>query len=251
MMKPLALNQIYNMPAQEMLIRLPREADLIFADPPWNIGYRSTRMGKMPVERKGVYAKVRAPRKPLEQFNDRALDTSWISAAYDALKPGGAMYLFTRWDVLYLWHQAALKAGFKVPQRIVWDKRLWGPGNLKYFGSQTEDVLFCVKGKHCLRWEKRQGNVWPIGKGNVMSQDGGGRHPTQKPTALFKQMLQLSSDVGDLVIDPFSGSGAACYAAREYGRDFIGSDISQTFVEAANIWIKSKPVQRVMKGIHV
>lgn len=251
MQQALALNQIYHMPAEQMFLLLPMLADLIIADPPYGIGYRASFRGRMPVERNGQYATVRAPRRAIGTFDDRSIDTSWIPLAYEALKPGGAMYLFTRWDVMPFWYSAVRAAGFTVPQRLIWDKRLFGQGDLRYFGSQVEDILFCVKGVHRLRWDKRQGNLWAIGKGNVMSQDGGGRHPTQKPTALFKQILALSSDIGDLIIDPFSGSGAACRAARLYGRNFIGSDIDPEFVSKANLWIKSKPVQQPMKGIHV
>lgn len=239
------LNRIHNCHALDLFNSLQEKASLIVADPPYGIGYKTSQMGMMPVERGGQFAKTRKPRKQLEHFKDDVIDTSWIAPAYVALKDGGAMYLFTRWDVLHHWHTAAQQAGFKVVQRIVWDKCLFGTGNLDYYGSQTEDILVCVKGDHVLRYAKREGNVWVIGKGNTMSQDGGGKHPTQKPTRLFRKIISYSSDKGDLIIDPFSGSGAACKAAQALGRRFVGCDISPTFAAAAQEWT-SQPYTQPM-----
>lgn len=233
------LNRIHNCTAIDLLTSLDEQAALIVADPPYGIGYRDTNMGKTPAMKTGKYkARTEARRHTPDQFNDSVIDTSWMHPAYEALQGRGAMYLFTRWDVLHHWHTAALEAGFKVVQRIVWDKALWGAGDLRYYGSQTEDILVCVKGEHCLRWDKREGNVWKIGRGVTVGEDGGGRHPTQKPVRLMSRIIQYSSDVNDLIVDPFSGSGAACIAAQRLHRRFIGCDISPIFAASAQTWIE-------------
>jgi DNA modification methylase len=202
--------------------------------------------------KKGVYQARTLPRahKPA-RFSDSVIDTTWIPFAFDALAEGGAMYCFTRWDVLHQWHAAIIAAGFKVVQRIVWDKCLWGAGNLDYYGSQTEDILVCIKGAHRMRWDRREGNVWRIGRGRVTGKDGGGRHQTQKPTDLFKRIISYSSDVNDLIVDPFTGSGAACKAARSLHRRYAGGDINPEFATAAQRWLeKDLPRTMPMVGIH-
>lgn len=232
------LNRIHNTPCQDMFAALTEPAALIVADPPYDIGYKSSFKHRIPSMKQGVYQERSKSRKPLENFKDRGADFSWICDAYNALQDGGAMYLFTRWDVLHHWHTAVLEAGFKVVQRIVWDKALWGAGDLRYYGSQTEDILVCVKGAHRMRWDRREGNVWKVGRGVTVGQDGGGRHPTQKPVRLMSRIIQYSSDKDDLIIDPFTGSGAACIAAQRLHRRFVGCDISPTFASAAQAWIE-------------
>lgn len=234
------LNRIHNIPCAEMFAQLPEPAAVIAADPPYNIDYESNWQEKM-TSRKNH--KEAAPRHKIEFFSDSEIDTSWIKPAFDALKEGGAMYLFTRWDVLHHWHTAALESGFKVPQCIVWNKDMMSMGDLSLYGSQTEFLLFCTKGKHELRWDKREGNIWRFARGQMMANDlpkgGGWRHPTQKPINLFKKIITYSSDMNDLVIDPFTGSGAACIAAQRLHRRFVGCDISPEFAAKAQRWIES------------
>lgn len=233
------LNRIHHCSAIELLTSLIEPPALMACDPPYGVEYRHTTMGKTPAMKNGVYQARVLPRdhNPA-RFSDNVIDTTWIPYAFDALAAGGAMYLFTRWDVLHHWHAAAIHAGFKVVQRIVWDKCLWGAGNLDYYGSQTEDILVCVKGAHRMRWDRREGNVWRIGRGRVTGKDGGGRHQTQKPTDLFKRIITYSSDVNDLFVDPFTGSGAACVAAQKLHRRFVGCDINPDFAASAQAWIE-------------
>lgn len=236
----LEINRIHNMPCTEMFTGLTEQAALIVADPPYGIGYKTSYKTVQAAKRHQIINRDRSfepLRDEIEQFDDGTIDTSWISLAYNALKTGGAMYLFTRWDVLHLWHAAILEAGFKIAQCLVWDKCIWGAGDLSLYGSQTENILVCTKGKHHLRWSKREGNVWRVARGVMLVQDGGGKHPTQKPTRLMQKIITYSSDAGDLVLDPFTGSGAACIAAQRLHRRFIGTDISPTFAQAANEWL--------------
>lgn len=231
------LNRIHNCTAIDMLTSLEEKAALIIADPPYGIKYKSSRKIRKPPM--GQNRNIGPSRVSPHKFEgDKIIDTSWLDHAYAALKDGGAMYLFTRWDVLFRWRKAARKAGFKIVQCLVWDKCHWGMGDLDHYGSQTENILYCVKGKHKLRWDKREGNMLRFAMSTMMTLDGGGRHPTQKPIALFKKIITYSSDTNDLVVDPFTGSGAACVAAQRLNRRFIGGDISADFASAAQAWIE-------------
>lgn len=238
------LNRIHNMPCLDMFAQLPEQAALIVADPPYGIKYRShrTEARNVGIRKYNGKSPIQQTRHNIEFFDDGTIDPSWLAPAFNSLKEGGAMYLFTRWDVCHHWHKAAQDAGFKVVQRIVWDKAHWGSGDLRYYGSMTEDILFCVKGPHSLRWDKRSGNIWRVpAQGGItqdLSDDGGYRHPTQKPVAMFKKIITYSSDMNDLVVDPFTGSGAACIAAQRLHRRFVGCDISPTFASAAQQWLE-------------
>jgi DNA modification methylase len=205
--------------ALELLRGLPdASVDLIATDPPYGIGYTSTRWSMN---------NNRDPRKTSMSFGEDVFQDNWIADAERILKPGGALYLFTRWDVLHLWKAALEAAGLVVVQRIIWDKLHWGVGNLKYYGSQTEDILFCVKGDHRLRWSKRQGNMWRLTKLDVINHEGNEDNPTQKPERLIRRIIELSSDPGDLVVDPFMGSGTTGAAARALGRRYLMCDRSE------------------------
>jgi DNA modification methylase len=209
-------NTVHHCAAIELLRQLPDgSVDLIETDPPYGIGYQAT--WKTSNSRK-------KPRRTSTSFGKDVFQDDWIPEAGRVLKPGGAMYLFTRWDVLHLWFPSLQKAGLKVVQRIIWDKMNKGAGDLDYFGSQTEDILFIIKGDHKLRWSKRGSNIWQLTKLDVINHEGNEDNPTQKPERLLRKMIELSSDPGDLVCDPFCGSGSTGAAARALGRDYILCD---------------------------
>jgi DNA modification methylase len=211
------VNEIRHCTAIELLNSLQRwSVDEIVTDPPYGIGYESGE------QRSNGYQDRRAS----ASFGEDVFQDDWIAEAHRVLKPEGALYLFTRWDVLHLWKSALEGAGFQVVQRIVWDKMHWGMGNLDYYGSQTEDILFCIKqgGTHKMRWSKRQGNVWTMTKLDVINHEGNYDNPTQKPERLIRRAIELSSDAGMLVVDPFCGSGSTGAAARAIGRRYLMCD---------------------------
>jgi DNA modification methylase len=218
-------NRVHHASALRLLRSLASgSVHLIATDPPYGIGYASSRT----THSDGT------PRAYSPSFGKDELDTSWLGEAGRVLADKGALYLCTRWDVIEAWRQAIEAAGLHVVQRIVWDKCHWGMGDLRYYGSQTEDILFAVKGNHVMRWNKREGNVWRLPNGKPMaSRDGYFDNPTQKPVKLMQRMIERSSDVGDVVLDPFCGSGTTPYAARQLGRRYIAGDISLKQVEIA------------------
>ncbi len=210
---------VYCMDATALLSQLPTDSvDLIATDPPYGIGYASS----------WTTRSDGAPRNFNGTFGADVFNADWLPEAARVLKSSGALYLCTRWDVIHLWQNAIESAGLHVVQRIVWDKCHWGMGDLRYFGSQTEDILFCVKGEHHLRWPQREGNLWRTPNGKPMAgRDGYFDNPTQKPTELMVRMIELSTDKGDLVVDPCCGSGTTLVSAAKLGRQFIGGDIDE------------------------
>lgn len=211
------INTIFHADALSLLRALPdASVALIASDPPYGIGYASSRTTRSDG----------SPRVTRNSFGADVIQLDWIPEAARVLKPDGAMYLFTRWDVLHIWKQALENAGLSVVQRIIWDKLHWGMGDLNYFGSQVEDILFCVKTAHELKWDKRGGNLFRACNGKPMAgEDGYFDNPTQKPERLLRKIITLSSNPGDVICDPFAGSGTTAKAARDLGRSFIAGDI--------------------------
>lgn len=209
------VNQVHHCSAESLLAQMPTASvDLIVTDPPYGIGYHAswstTNGGKT--------------RRASMSFGEDILQTDWLPEAYRVLKPCTALYLFTRWDVMHVWKAAVEGAGFRVVQRLVWDKLHWGIGDLDYYGSQVEDILFCIKDRHQLRWSQRSGNLWRLTKLDVINNEGNFDNPTQKPERLIQKMILNSSDPGQLVLDPFCGTGTTGDAARKLNRHYILCD---------------------------
>lgn len=215
------MNEIRHCTAIELLQTLEgRSVDLIVTDPPYGIGYDAgTRRAN----------DAKSERRTSSTFGEDVFQDDWMLDAHRVLKPTGALYLFTRWDVIHQWKTALERVGFQVVQRIVWDKLHWGGGNLDYYGPQAEDILFCIKqgGTHKLRWTKRQGNMWRLTKLDAINYEGNYDNVAQKPERLLRRMIELSSDVGGLVVDPFCGTGSTGAAARALDRRYLMCDRSE------------------------
>lgn len=221
MVGPYELNSIITGDARELARAIPDESvDLIVSDPPYGIGYVSSWK-----TRRNGSIRINEP-----DFGKDILDTSFIPDYMRTLKQSGALYLFTRWDILPIWKNEIESNGGKIRQRIIWNKTHWGMGDLRYYGSQTEDILFCTKStKHYLRWEKREGNI--LVANTYLLPEGQYDHPTQKPESIISKMIQNSSDPGDIVLDFHCGSGTVAVCAKKLGRLFLCADIKPKYVE--------------------
>lgn len=219
---PYDLNTIVTGDARELAKSIPDESvDLAIEDPPYGIGYASSRMTRMNGQL----------RKSDNSFGEDVLDTSFIAEIARVLKPTGALYLFTRWDVLPKWKEAIESVGLKVTQRIVWNKSHWKMGDLRYYGNQLEDILFCRSPEHVLRWVKRAGNLWSSSSAYLPESQF--NHPTQKPEAIISKMILNSSDPGDIVIDLHCGSGTTAACAKKLARNYFCCDIQQKYTDLA------------------
>jgi DNA modification methylase len=189
---------------------------LIIGDPPYGIAYHSN------------YYKDKNPHAPVA--NDWNFQIGgFIQECERVLADKGALYLFSRWDVYPLWLPAISVSKLTLKTKIVWVKNNWSAGDLEgSFGNQYEEILFIVKGRHKLRG-KRWPNVWKFDR--VPSTQM--LCPTQKPTSLLMRAIKSSSDRGDLVVDPFAGSGSTGEAAHKTKRNYILGDIDPKMVNIA------------------
>jgi DNA modification methylase len=202
-------------------IKLLRSLDdnsvpLIIADPPYGIAYHSN------------HYKEKNPHAPVT--NDWNFQIgAFIQQCERALADAGALYLFSRWDVYPLWLPYITTSKLTLKTKIVWMKNNWSAGDLNgSFGNQYEEILFIAKGRHLIRG-RRWPNIWPFDRISPTKM----LHPTQKPVDLIRRAIASSSDIGDLVVDPFAGSGSTGKAAHLEKRAFLLGDIDPKMVNIA------------------
>lgn len=207
--------------------------DAVITDPPYGIGYESghkTRLGGL-------------PRINRATFGADVFDPRWIVEAWRALVSDALLYCFTRWDVATRWATEFECVGGRVAQRLVWDKCHWKMGDLRYYGSQVEDVLVVRKGDRPIfpGGAGRRGNLFRYS--SAFLREGQFDHPTQKPVDLIAEFIADSADIGALVLDPFMGSGTTGVACMQTGRRFIGIEIDPGYFEIAKRRIEDAAAQ--------
>lgn len=215
--------------------------DMIFADPPYFLsnGGISCQSGKMVSVNKGVWDKSRGPDQNHE-FNRK-----WLSACQRVLKPNGTIWVSGTAHVIYSIGFAMQQLGYKILNDITWVKPNPPPNlSCRYFTHAAETLIWAAKNpasKHLFHYQKmrevaggkQMRSVWErIYPPNTPEKEFG-KHPTQKPVELLKRILLANSNPGDLILDPFVGSGTTGVAALQMGRRFIGLDLEPQYINLA------------------
>lgn len=192
----------------ELLPGMPK-VDAVVTDPPYGISYVSSRRTHGPTEMLA---------------NDDLAPVGSVALMADRIRDGGALYLATRYDVAAQWNEAVIASGLTMKTPIFWNKLNHTSGDLEGdYGGQIEIFIFAHKARHRLR--RRISNLWNFGR------DPAGEHPTPKPVGLIEQMAACSTDPGQLVLDPFMGSGTTGVACANLGRKFIGIEIEPKYFD--------------------
>lgn len=216
--------------------------DLIFADPPYNIGKDFD--GLVENWEEG-------------DFLDWVFD--WIEECYRVLKPTGTFYLMNSTENMPFL-DIKCREKFTIQSRIVWTYDSSGVQAKKYFGSLYEPILMLTKHKsnytfNCTEIlveaktgakrnlidyrknppqpynnKKVPGNVWDFPRVRFRMEEYE-NHPTQKPEALLERIIRASSNEGDLVLDPFSGTFSTCSVAKKLNRKSIGIELNSEYVK--------------------
>ncbi len=229
---------IYCTDACEQLERTdPEWVDLVFADPPYNIGY--------------VYDNYRD-----DLSDEKYVEWSrrWMSACARALKPNGSIYIAIGDDFAADLRIVGRDIGLHLRNWIIWHYTFGQNMKNKFSRSHTH-ILYFTKhpseftfNDRLLRFPSARhteyqdlranprgrlpNDVWdefPRVCGTFKERDG--IHGCQMPEALLMRIIMASSNRGDVVLDPFVGSGTTAIAARRLGRQYVGIDISETYVE--------------------
>src|SRR5579864_8702660 len=233
--------KIYQGDCLEILSALPESCvDLIFADPPYFLsnGGITCHAGKMVSVNKGAWDRSRGAAENHE-FN-----RAWLAACQRVLKPDGSIWVSGTSHVIHSVGFAMQQLGFKLLNDISWVKPNPPPNlSCRYFTHATETIIWAArdkKSRHKFNYKlmkqmnagKQMKSVWTIPPPESWEKKFG-KHPTQKPLALLERILLASSSEGDLVLDPFLGSGTTALAARQRARRFIGIEIDPKFIDMA------------------
>jgi DNA modification methylase len=203
------------------------EADLIWTDPPYGVAHQT----KLSTEE----AVARHRRTDgLEVANDQPEDIPALLAAafgHAPLKAGGAFYVASpsSGDVLPVFYAALAGAGMAVRQQLIWVKDVFvmGPHDFHY---RHEPILYSWKegGAHFFGGGRAQDTVWEIARPKRSES-----HPTMKPVELVARALTNSSRPGDLVYEPFAGSGTTIVAAEQTRRRCVALEIDPRYAQVA------------------
>lgn len=197
----------------------------IVCDPPYGVNF---------VSRRAVTSEGKKRVKAID--NDGDLEGA-VELFHDVMRPLLSrkvadecdVYVFTRWDIVGEWIEAvrALEdEGLKYKMLLVWDKGIPGMGDIDAnWGCGHELILYCKVGKRDVH-HRRSGILHHDKLGSKQHV-----HPTEKPAALMGDLIQMSTDRGDLVLDPFAGSGSTLVAAQRTGRRAIGFEFDEGYVK--------------------
>lgn len=138
------------------------------------------------------------------------------------LKDGCSFWFFTNWQEAW-WFQQRFHTFLR--NMIVWDKGNWTAGDLKgSFGNKYEIIFLGVKGKGWKYRGERIHDIWEIPRVGTKR-----IHSTEKPVDLYKKIIELSTEPGALILDPYLGSGSSVVAAQETGRNILGFEIDPEY----------------------
>lgn len=212
--------------------------DMIFADPPYFLsnGGISLQSGKVVCVNKGEWDKVKTPEE-MKEFN-----MEWLSLCREKLKDSGTIWISGTYHNIFSIANCLTELGYKILNVITWQKTN-PPVNIscRFFTYSTEFIIWARKYPkiaHKYNYElmkklnndKQMTDVWrlpAIGRWEKSC----GKHPTQKPLSLLTRIILASTDKGDWVLDPFSGSSTTGVAANLCGRRFAGIEQSKEFCE--------------------
>lgn len=223
-----------------MLSLPPSSVDMVFADPPYflsNGGTTNSGGQRAPVA-KGAWDESAG------HDRDHAWHARWLRGAQRVLRPSGTIWVTgTRHCIMSIgW--AMQRSGWHILNLITWEKPA-PPPNLgcRTFTDGTELIIWAAPARHEplrhvfnyaeLRAEnggKQMRDVWRIAPPSKAEKAEGG-HPAQKPLALLERCIRASTHPGQVVLDPFMGSGTTIVAAAALGRPAIGCDMDLEWVE--------------------
>ncbi|WP_419798017.1 MAG: site-specific DNA-methyltransferase [Terasakiella sp.] len=252
-LQTLPLNQILQGDCIEMMNSLPEKSvDLIFADPPYNLQLG----GDL---HRPNNTKVDACDDHWDQFDSfKAYDDfskAWLKAARRILKDDGTIWVIGSYHNIFRVGVTLQDLGYWMLNDVIWRKTNPMPNfRGRRFTNAHETMIWCSKSekaKYNFNYEAmkafnddvqmRSDWLLPICNGGERLKDDAGQkaHPTQKPESLLYRVIMASSKPGDVVLDPFFGTGTTGAVAKKLGRNFIGLERETDYIKVAEKRIKA------------
>ena len=245
--KDLPLDTIQAGDCIEIMNALPEASvDLVFADPPYNLQLK----GEL---HRPDNSRVDAVDDHWDQFASfRAYDqftAAWLAAARRILKPNGAIWMIGSYHNVYRMGAQLQDQGFWILNDVIWRKSNPMPNSRgKRLTNAHETLIWAAKseaGKYTFNYEAlkalnegiqmRSDWVLPICNGGERLKDANGdkAHPTQKPESLLHRVIVGTTNPGDVILDPFFGTGTTGAVAKKLGRHFIGIEREEAYRKVA------------------
>ena len=215
-----------------------KSIDAIFADPPYFLsnGGISVHSGKQVCVDKGDWDKGGTP-EYIYEFNRQ-----WLELCRTKLRDNGTIWISGTHHNIHVVMRCLQELGYKVLNTITWQKTDPPPNlSCRYFNFSTELIIWARKFEkkpHKFNYEtmkllnggSQMTDVWRIPAVGLWEKQEG-KHPTQKPLRLLYRIILASTNEGDMLLDPFSGSGTTGIAANLLGRKYIGIEQNEQFCE--------------------
>jgi adenine-specific DNA-methyltransferase len=217
-------HELWHGDCAELVNELPDGIACVVTDPPYGINFNSNSV------RRGASEKYN---RLIHDDDDPEVAVANFKKVMELVIPklneDADLYVFTAWQVYPLWAEAMADLGLELKQVLIWEKGYPGMGDLESnWGCGYEMILYCKRGNRPVSYRRRAVitiDRLPSGK-NI--------HPTEKPVALLELLIEMSTEKGDLVVDPYAGSGSTIWAAQRTGRKAIGIERDPDYAEAAN-----------------
>ena len=230
----------------------PGSVDMIFADPPYNLQLE----GEL---HRPNHTRVDGVAEAWDRFDSfqsyDAFTRGWLAAARQALSDDGTIWVIGSYHNIFRVGAILQDLGFWILNDVVWRKSNPMPNfRGRRFTNAHETLIWAAKDKNArytfnyqsmkaLNDELQMRSDWyiPICSGGerIKSEDGRKAHPTQKPEALLHRVLTASTQPGDLVVDPFMGSGTTAAVAKRLHRRWLGFEMDPDYARAARQRIAS------------
>jgi modification methylase len=241
------LDHIYHGDCREILASLPDQSvDLIFADPPYNLQLQGELW-------RPNNTRVDAVDDAWDQFSSFAaydqFTREWLTACRRVLKDTGTLWVIGSYHNIHRVGSILQDLGYWILNEAVWVKTNPTPQmHGVRFANAHETLIWCKKSRAQKRYtfnyhamkrindgtQMRSDWVLPVCRGRERLQENGKKvHPTQKPEALLYRVILASSNPGDIVLDPFFGTGTTGAVARKLGRQFIGIEQETRYIKEA------------------
>jgi modification methylase len=245
---PLPIDHILIGDCVEQLSRLPAASvDLVFADPPYNLQLENA----LSRPDQSLVDAVDDDWDKFASFADYdAFTRDWLSGVRRIMKPNASLFVIGSYHNIFRVGSILQDLGFWILNDIIWHKANPMPNfRGRRFTNAHETMIWAVRGadakKYTFNYEAlKAGNEdcqvrsdWflPICTGAERLKDAAGHkvHPTQKPEALIARILLAATNPGDVVLDPFFGSGTTGAVAKRFGRNFVGIERDPVYARAA------------------
>jgi modification methylase len=242
----------------EELQRIPSgSVDLVFADPPYNLQLAGelTRPDQSKVDAVDDHWDKFASFGDYDRFT-----CAWLTQCRRVLKPDGAIWVIGSYHNIFRVGTILQDLGYWILNDVIWRKtnpmpnfrgrRFTNAHETLIWASRSSEAkyTFHYEAMKSLNEDLQMRSDWTLalctGSERLKSEKGDKLHPTQKPEALLHRVLLSSTNPGDIVLDPFFGTGTTGAAARQLGRHFIGIEREEYYADAARERIaKTEPLE--------